>query len=414
MRVLVCKTHKHARGFEYSTYTLITLRAMILCLPIQSVENLFYKIPFLSQIQLRHVISQEIIRNFRFWLMALRNTLFKYRVLLLHISFWMLYFSYRVYDIAKYLGFEKAAIYTGLPMAFNIVASYVHYLLILPVLFRDKKWGTYFLRLAMLLASVMALRMLAENEVFTKLTTNEEYYKGIHLPRIISTLWDTLSFLLFTGMIKFVLDWFELENKRKQLENEKLNAELNYLKSQINPHFLFNTLHNLNSLVYAGAKNANDVIVKLSNIMRYMIYESGKEQVPLTSEIDYMNDYIHLESIRLNNSFKLDLKITGSVGQVMIAPLMLITFLENAFKHGVSDQEPDCWINLSITVDTQGLLHYHVSNKKIKNSKHAKLKSGFGLDNVKKRLGLSYPESYTLSVIDTEHAYTIYLILRLS
>lgn len=346
--------------------------------------------------------------------MAFRETIFKYRVLLLHITFWVLYFSYRVYDLVKYLGFEKAAIYTGLPMAFNIAASYVHYLFILPILFRDKKWGKYFLWLIVLLASVMTLRFLAENEVLTKLTTSEEYYKGIHLPRIISTLWDTLSFLLFTGMIRFVLDWFELENKRKQLENEKLNAELNYLKSQINPHFLFNTLHNLNSLVYAGAKNANDVIIKLSNIMRYMIYESGKERVMLSSEIDYMNDYIHLESIRLNNSFKLDFKITGLVDQVKIAPLMLITFLENAFKHGVSDQEQDCWINVNLIVDSSQVVHYQVFNKKIKSVNPNKLKSGFGLDNVKKRLELSYPDNYVLSVIDIEDIYTIRLTLRLA
>ncbi len=344
--------------------------------------------------------------------MALRNILFKYRVLLLHISFWVLYFSYRVYDITKYLGFEKASLYTALPMAFNITASYVHYLFILPILFRNKKWGKYFIWLLSLLFFIISVRILAENEVLAKLTPNEDYYKILKLPRIISTLWDTLSFLIFTGMIRFVLDWFELENKRKQLENQKLAAELNYLKSQINPHFLFNTLHNLNSLVYAGAKNANEVIVKLSNIMRYMIYESGKERVALSSEIDYMNDYIHLESIRLNNSFKLDFNISGPVEQVKLAPLMLITFLENAFKHGVSDKEPHCWINISLSVDGKQL-HYKVSNKKIKSLKQNKLKSGFGLDNVAKRLALSYPNKYSLAVTDTEDTYSIDLILEL-
>lgn len=346
--------------------------------------------------------------------MTFREILFKHRVLLLHISFWVLYFSYRIYDVGAYLGVQRAAMYTGLTMSFNIVASYVHYLFILPILFRDKKWGNYFLWLLVLLMCIITIRILVENHTLVKLTSNEEYYKTIKLTRIVSTVWDTLSFLIFTGMIRFVLDWFELENRRKQLENEKLNAELNYLKSQINPHFLFNTLHNLNSLVYAGAKNANDVIIKLSNIMRYMIYESGMERVPLVSEINYMNDYIHLESIRLNNSFKLDFKITGPIEQITIAPLMLITFLENAFKHGVSDQEPDCWINITLGVDANGLLHYHISNKKIGNAKHNKLKSGFGLDNVKKRLTLSYPEKYTLSVSDTETIHSIHLTLQLS
>lgn len=346
--------------------------------------------------------------------MTFRNTLFKNKVLVLHISFWVLYFSYRVYDIHDYLGVEKAMLYTGLNMVFNVITCYLHYFFILPILFRDKQWGKYFLWLILLLGAMVSLRIFTENQIMPYLTANETYYKTIKLTRIVSTIWDTLSFLIFTGMIRFVLDWFEQENRRKQLENEKLNAELNYLKSQINPHFLFNTLHNLNSLVYAGAKNANDVIIKLSNIMRYMIYESGKERVMLSSEIDYMNDYIHLESIRLNNSFKLDFKITGPVDQVKIAPLMLITFLENAFKHGVSDQEQDCWINVNLIVDSSQVVHYQVFNKKIKSVNPNKLKSGFGLDNVKKRLELSYPDNYVLSVIDIEDIYTIRLTLRLA
>lgn len=344
--------------------------------------------------------------------MASPRFLFRHRVLLLHLSLWALYFSYRVYDVSGYLGFERAALYTALPMTFNIVASYTHYLFLLPMLFRNKKWRTYFLWLLALLAGIVTLRISIENEVFSQLLKNETYYKTLRLTRVISTIWDTLSFLIFTGMIRFVLDWFELENKRKQLENEKLNAELNYLKSQINPHFLFNTLHNLNSLVYAGARNANEVIIKLSNIMRYMIYESGKERVTLSSEIDYMNDYIHLESIRLNNAFRLDFKIDGPVDHVKIAPLMLITFLENAFKHGVSDREPDCWIDVRLTVDEKQL-RYQVANKKI-DVKQNKLKSGFGLDNVKKRLALSYPDKYTLVVNDLDDSYRIDLTIQLA
>lgn len=344
--------------------------------------------------------------------MALRDTIFKYKVLLLHLSFWVLYFSYRIYDLHAYISYEKAAMYTGIPMAFNIIACYVHYFFILPDLFRDKKWMKYLGWLIVLLVPVIAIRILVENQTLAQITANEAYYKTIKLARIISTVWDTLSFLLFTGMIRFVLDWFELENKKKQLENEKLTAELNYLKSQINPHFLFNTLHNLNSLVHAGAKNATEVIIKLSNIMRYMIYESGKERVMLSHEIEYMNDYVHLESIRLNNSFKLDFKITGQVDTVKIAPLMLITFLENAFKHGVSDQEADCWIQIDLTVD-DSQLRYKASNKKVKVNRQSKLKSGFGLDNVKKRLELSYPNAYILDVKDLEETYEVDLTIKL-
>jgi len=344
--------------------------------------------------------------------MAFRDQINRNKIFLLHLSFWVLYFSYRIYDINGYVGYQKAFVFAGLPMIFNLIVCYVHYFFILPKWFRDKNPGAYFFQLTLLIIPLITLRVFIENEVFVQISANEDYYKTIRLSRFVHTLWDTASFLLFTGMVRFVVDWFDLENKKRQLENEKLVAELNYLKSQINPHFLFNTLHNLNYLVYSGSKNATDVVIKLSNIMRYMIYEAGKDHVALTSEIEYMNDYIHLESIRLNQSFQLDFHVNGPVEQTKIAPLMLITFLENAFKHGVSDQEMNCWIKLTLTIN-EGQLMYQVSNKKVRANSHNKLKSGFGLGNVKKRLELSYPSKHVLIVADNEEMYKIDLTLQL-
>jgi LytS/YehU family sensor histidine kinase len=204
-----------------------------------------------------------------------------------------------------------------------------------------------------------------------------------------------------------------LENKKKLLENEKLIAELNYLKAQINPHFLFNTLHNLNYLVYSGSARATEVIIRLSNIMRYMIYDANKEKVLLKKEIAYMRDYIHLESIRLNQQFTINFDCHGENDSVEIAPLIMLTFLENAFKHGVSDQQPDCRID--VKVDVQGdTICYAVSNKKIKNPGNKPLRSGFGLNNVIKRLQLSYPEKYTLDIRDESDYYKVSLTLHRS
>lgn len=342
----------------------------------------------------------------------MRSFLIKNKVLLLHISFWVMYFTYRYFDIQEYLGYRKAFIYLSIPFVFNILASYAHYFFILPNLIRDKNPFPYITKLLLLLVVVLTLRIVCENEFYAQLTPNEAYYKSLKPMRIISTLWDTLSFLIFTGMIRFTLDWFDLENKKKQLENEKLIAELNYLKAQINPHFLFNTLHNLNYLVYSGSKNATEVIIKLSNIMRYMIYDANKEKVALKKEIAYMNDYIHLESIRLNQKFQMDFMIAGSGEKVEVAPLIMLTFLENAFKHGVSDQEHNCWIKVNLKInDSQ--IEYEVANKKIKTSSNRNLKSGFGLDNVRKRLELSYPSKHALNILEEESVYKVNLILKL-
>jgi hypothetical protein len=344
--------------------------------------------------------------------MRVKSFLSEKKIFLLHFSFWLLYFSYRVYDMKAYLGYQKAIIYVSLPMAFNIAASYLHYFYILPALLKDKKLVPYFLKLLALILPVVALRLFVENQTFAGLFRNEEYYQTIKPERVVSTLWDTLSFLLFTGMIRFTVNWFDLENKKNQLENEKLVAELNYLKARINPHFLFNTLHNLNYLVYSGSARATDVIIRLSNIMRYMIYDASKEKVFLKKEIEYMNDYIHLESIRLNQAFKINFYIEGDPQKVDIAPLIMLTFLENAFKHGVSDQEEKCWIDVRLVI-TDNAIHYDVSNKKLKMASK-NLKSGFGLDNVKRRLQLSYPEKHRLVIADEADVFRISLILNRS
>lgn len=331
--------------------------------------------------------------------------------LLLHVSFWTLYVTYRVYDIESYVGLRKAIIYTCVPLTFHICASYIHYFFIFPFWLREKKLRKYLLSLIFLIAVFVVFRIFVENIVLAPLSASSDYYKTIKLPRVVSCVWDVLVFLFFTGMIRFTIDRFELEGQRKQLENQKLMAELNYLKAQINPHFLFNTLHNLNYLVYSGSKNATDVIIKLSNIMRYMIYDANREKVQLLRELAYIEDYIHLESIRLNNSFRLDFKKTGDFTHVEVAPLLLITLLENAFKHGVKDSEPDCWIECNLTVNKQ--LIFNTRNKKLKISQKDN-PSGFGLINLRKRLELSYPEKHELKIVEDENTFFIELTLQLS
>jgi LytS/YehU family sensor histidine kinase len=330
--------------------------------------------------------------------------------LLLHLSFWVLYVTYRIYDIESYVGIRKAIIYTCVPLGFHMAASYVHYFFIFPVWLRQKHIKRYLVFVVLLIATAVSFRIFTENIVLAPLSETSDYYKTVKLPRVISCVWDVSVFLFFTGMIRFTIDRFELEGKRKQLENQKLMAELNYLKAQINPHFLFNTLHNLNYLVYSGSKNATDVIIKLSNIMRYMIYDANREKVQLTRELAYMEDYVHLESIRLNNSFRLEFKKTGDFANVEVAPLLLITLLENSFKHGVKDAEPDCWIECNLNVMHDQLV-FNTRNKKLRGAK-ADQPSGFGLENLKKRLQLSYPQKYDLRIVEDERTYFIELILQ--
>lgn len=334
------------------------------------------------------------------------------RVFWLNASFWLLFFSYKFYDFTNFMEPYVAFVRIGLPMVFHMAMSYAHYFYILPPLLRQKKVGLYFGRLIPIMAVIMFVQVLAENQVLSQFTQSD-YYETFGWVRFVSTLWDQLSFMIFTGMIKFAVDWFDMENKRKQLENQKLNAELNYLKAQINPHFLFNTLHNLNYLALSKNDQASEVIVKLSNIMRYMIYEAGKERVPLQAELDYIADYLDLETIRLNRQVNLSMDTHAVDKKLPIAPMLLIPFVENAFKHGVSDRKPDSWVKIVLSSNDKRL-NLVVENSVIEESDRQGVDSGFGLRNIQQRLQLGYEGQYELKIEPGRDRFRVALNLDLS
>jgi LytS/YehU family sensor histidine kinase len=224
----------------------------------------------------------------------------------------------------------------------------------------------------------------------------------------------TLFIVIFIGLLRFAADWLEFEATKKEVENERLMAELNFLKAQINPHFLFNTLNNLYYLAYTKSVNTTEVIAKLSDVMRYMLYEANHSLVPLRKEIDYVENYIDLERLRLNNQIPVQITVDGPVDSVYIAPLILITFLENAFKHGVVNNDPNSWVKISLQVIGKECV-YEVENSKLnKVNGEQHEKSGIGLLNVRRRLELSYPNKYQLQIEDLPDRYKITLKLDLT
>lgn len=336
----------------------------------------------------------------------MKSFLVRYRLPIFHFTFWTLLIAYRVFDFSQYLSVEQTMIFFGIPTLFSILISYLHYFLLLPYIYGQRKLTKYFSGLIITLVVFLVLRFLSDHWLLEPPVSDQTYYQSIHLARVLSVLSGYVSFMILTVMIKIGVDWYDLENKRKQLENEKLHAELNYLKSQINPHFLFNTLHNLNYLALSKDDKASDVIIRLSNMMRYMIYDTNKEEVSVADELRYMKDYIELEKIRLNQSFELTFDVGDNLDSCTIAPLLLFTCLENAFKHGVSDKQ-ESWVTVRLR-NENGSIDYRVSNSKVKKQSLIE-PSGFGLENLSKRLRLHYPESHELHMEETEEQYSIHL-----
>jgi two-component system, LytTR family, sensor kinase len=196
----------------------------------------------------------------------------------------------------------------------------------------------------------------------------------------------------------------ELEQKDMVIQNRQ--SELSFLRSQINPHFLFNSLHNIYSLMYQNAAGAQEAILSLSDLLRYMLYDAS-EKVPLQKEIDYIARYIELQKIRFDHVIHAPMHVTGDTAALPIAPLLLIPFVENAFKHGDFSGDKE-GVEITIHAGPRSI-YFHCMNPKGHGLKDAV--GGIGLQNVQRRLALLYPDKHTLKINDTDNHFTINLEL---
>ncbi|MHC1705119.1 MAG: sensor histidine kinase [Tenuifilaceae bacterium] len=211
----------------------------------------------------------------------------------------------------------------------------------------------------------------------------------------------------------------EKELNQRQIERDKLEtelklreAELKLLKSQIHPHFLFNTLNNLYSLSIQKSKKTSEVIIKVSDLLNYIIYDCRSEKVSLDKELEFIDSYIELEKIRHDENLKLIVSITGNFQGKYIAPMILHTFIENSFKHGASKTTDNPWIDIYLNV-TDECLTFKVANNKANDITNSNNSIGIGIANAKKRLELLYPHKHKLEIIETESVYSVFLEIQL-
>jgi len=292
----------------------------------------------------------------------------------------------------------------------NISIFYINYTLLIPQLL--KKYWYYVLALIALIVVMTAaktiLAVLYPDAVLGHINeqTGKVSYEDINNFAIISVF--TCGFFIISGcLIKFGLDWFSNINIQRSLETEKKDMELQFLKSQLNPHFLFNSLNNIYSLAYQKSDKTADAILKLSDIMRYMIYESNDSWVSLSKEIEYVQSYIELQKLRFKDGAAVEMTLSGEIDDQQIIPLILIAFVENAFKHGVANDHADP-IRINIIANKK-ILHFSITNKKSNANKDEV--GGVGLNNVERRLQLLYPERYKLNIVNSATHYTSELML---
>ena len=210
--------------------------------------------------------------------------------------------------------------------------------------------------------------------------------------------------------LKATSSWYKVDAERKELARQRSEAELQNLKNQLNPHFLFNTLNNIYSLIAINGEQAQEAVHKLSRLLRYMLYESAQVFVPLEKDMDFVRNYIRLMQIRMPAHVDLKTEIQVAKPELLIAPLLFISPVENAFKHGVSNSKPS-FIHIEITA-TEKQIVSSIRNSFFPKDKQDKSGSGIGLVNLRKRLELLYPDDFELTCTQSDDTYSCELILK--
>lgn len=327
-----------------------------------------------------------------------------------HIFFWVSTIALCVIITranAKVTVSELVVIF-GVYGSINISLFYLNLLVLLPRFLDTKQYSLFAISVtaALIAYGVLKYSIAVIFRQYILIHSGHTMGFGIYF---LNAVFTNLLILFLSTLLKFSIDWFMNERIQRNLENQRLSAELAFLKSQINPHFLFNSLNSIYSLAYQRSETTPDAILKLSEIMRYMLYECNDNRVELSKEIQYLQNYIDLQKIRFGDKAAISFKVTGDIENQQIVPLILIAFIENAFKHGVVG---DAMNPISITIDVHGPhLQFYIRNKKHTNNKD--LSGGIGLSNVRRRLNLLYSGQYILHIDDELQTYTCDLSLNL-
>jgi LytS/YehU family sensor histidine kinase len=240
--------------------------------------------------------------------------------------------------------------------------------------------------------------------------------EALHFDPIDRNPWSPSSYLVLTttaGIVCIIFlfkHWLMKQQQWMQAEKEKVTAELQLLKAQVHPHFLFNTLNNIYSFSLDQSPKTPGMILKLSSLLSYMLYDCKADEVLLEKEIEVLKDYIELEQARYGDNIEISLNMEGDIKDKFIAPLLLLPFLENAFKHGTSNQLEKPWLSMDIAVK-QYTLHCKIANSK--NDIVPLSTSGIGIENVRKRLQFIYPGSHQLKISDEGDFFVVSLRIEL-
>jgi two-component system LytT family sensor kinase len=291
-----------------------------------------------------------------------------------------------------------------------MIVFYLFYLILTPI-FLNRKKLTEFFGLSFIIVLIMpffgyTLLFLAR-AIFDN--TFENFYQGYTLKVHMSGYYPVLTAAVFGSFFSVIINWFRTINQKTELDRQKISVELDLLKSKINPHFLFNTLNNIDSLINKNPEGASEALIRLSEIMRYLTYETSYEVVELQKEVEYISNFIELHKIRFKSPEDIKFEVQGEL-LVKIAPALFVPLVENGFKFaGLRKGKPEIKISMN---SEKGIIDFEIINYYDPVFRQdATQHSGYGLANLRKRLELIYPGKYQLKIVPQDSQFKVKLII---
>ncbi|RMG26534.1 MAG: hypothetical protein D6730_08980 [Bacteroidetes bacterium] len=376
---------------------------------------------------------------------------------LLQLLFWVGYFLFILFTFAYFFTFEIALIRSLLTLLINALLVYAHFYWLMPRFFEQRRFGVYICWLVLLVAAASLLRaggdyalaqsyrqqtastvgvmqqslrdeealsrFLAElylsspnerafarkiNQLFFVREIDRFLLSPMHIGSIVLT---SLLVLLITLPLRLMENWHRQRALQQELQSRQLETELKFLKMQVNPHFLFNTLNNLYTLAFTQSDKAAPMIMKLSEMMRYMIYDASAPRVKLQQEVQYLHNYIALQQLKTARPQRIEFEVVGDTS-VPVPPMLFVSLFENAFKHGMLEDVEKGWMKARLEVKEGRMLFRIANNFRPHTAKDQQ--GGIGLENIRQRLNLLYPRAHQFRVQAVEGVFSVEIELFIS
>jgi len=332
-----------------------------------------------------------------------------------HLLFWIVFImTFVILEWGYGHSFEKTLYQELIILPARMAVVYINWFILIPKFIKNNVFAIYFLQVMLLLLIFALIYRTYSLFYFIPLLFPERLpFNPVFLSfiRIFQISFMLLLALVFTSGWRLFLFWKERQEQTEALKSEKIETELKYLKSQINPHFLFNTLNNIYGLSLENSNKVPRLILKLSDFLSFSLYETNEKCVPLEKEIQLIKDFIELQISRFDDRVEAKVELPKITGNIFVPPMIFIPFVENAFKHSLKNETKIAKININLTINND-VIFFKVGNTKSSFKKPSLEKGGIGLANIKRRLDLLYGEKHKLEIKDDLHVFSVNLYIK--